>query len=474
MEIQRFPTSNGMNSSQKLKLTFCAGAGSVTGANFLLEGPLGDETGGYKKFLIDCGLTQGTKLADDVNWQDFSYDPSTIDILFITHAHIDHIGRIPKLVKDGFKGKIYSTEATRDLIEPMLMDTIGILGRDTEDGLDEIYNEQILKQILGMWEGFPYHHTINIPGGFQVTFKDAGHILGSAMVEFVYNGKKIVFTGDLGNSPSPLLKDTDALEDVDYLIMESVYGDRNHEHRDERRKMLEEAIEDNYKRKGALIIPTFSLERSQELLFEINEFVENKRIPQMPIYFDSPLAIHLTDVYRRHQECFNETAQKLISSGDDIFMFPGLRVTLSTEESKMIVKESDPKIVIAGSGMSNGGRIIHHEHNYLPNENNTLLLTGYQAVGTMGRMIEDGAKTIRINGEDVKVRANIVKISGYSGHKDSEHLIEFVGTIADSVKKVFAVMGEPKSSFYFVQKLRDNFGIDASAPDVGDVVELEV
>lgn len=453
------------HTSKKLKLTFCAGTGSVTGANFLLEGE-------GKKFLIDCGLTQGTELAEDVNWAPFQYDPKSIDILFITHAHIDHLGRIPKLFADGFRGRIISTDATMALARPMLLDTAHILGSSKERDLSDIYNSSVVEKILELWEGVPYYQDINIDHGFRVQFKDSGHILGSAMVEFTYNEKKIVFTGDLGNSPSPILRDTDEIE-ADYLIMESVYGDRNHESRDERNKLLEKTIEDNYNRGGALVIPTFSLERSQELLYEINDFVENKRIPYMSVYFDSPLAIELTAVYRKFTSYFNKEAQDVIRKGDDIFMFKGLKVTKETEESKHIFVEPDPKIVIAGSGMSNGGRIVHHERHYLPDANNTLLLIGYQAVGTLGRQIEEGAKSVRISGEDVAVKAQIVKISGYSGHKDSDHLVEFVGQMADRVKKIYCVMGEPKSSLFLVQKIRDTLGLDAYAPSVNDVIELD-
>ena len=447
------------------KITFCGGTGSVTGANFLLEAD-------GKKILVDCGLTQGMKLADDINWDPFPYDPKEIDILFITHGHVDHIGRIPKLIYDGFRGQIYSTEPTKALASPMLEDTMNILAKSREHSLDKIYTEENIKLALSLWQGFKYYEKIQITKNLEVSLLNAGHILGSAMVEFIYNGKKIVFTGDLGNSPSPLLPDTDKVTDADYLIMESVYGDRNHESREERRKFLEAVIEDNYKRKGTLIIPTFSLERSQELLFELDSLVEGDRIPKMPIYLDSPLAIRLTDVFRKFKDYFNNAAQKAISEGQHLFDFPGLHETLKSEESKLILGVMDPKIIIAGSGMSSGGRIVHHEMNYLPDPNNTILLTGYQSVGSPGRLIQEGIKTVRIMGEDVIVRAHVTTISGYSGHKDSDHLIGFVEDMQDSVKKIFVVMGEPKSSLFLVQKIKDNLGVDASAPERGESVSL--
>lgn len=454
-----------MNDTQ-LTVTFCSGAGTVTGSNFLLEG-------NGKKFLIDCGLVQGEKLADDLNWQPFPYNASEIDILFITHGHIDHIGRIPKLIAEGFKGRIFSTIPTRDITEVMLADTDHLLSRDVEHGLDKIFTEENAKKAMSLWETLEYHQVLNVDHGFQFSYKDAGHILGSGMLEIIYNGKKIIFTGDLGNSPSPLIPDTEIITDADYLIMESVYGDRNHEDRDERKQKLAHVIQDNYKRKGTLIIPTFSLERTQELLYEMDTLVEGERIPKMPIFLDSPLAIKLTDVYLKHEKYFNETAKKIIATGDKLFEFPGLKETKETEESKAILHVPNPKIIIAGSGMSNGGRIIHHEKNYLPDANNTILLTGYQSLGTLGRSIQEGMKKLHIQGEEIPLRSHVEMISGYSGHKDSDHLVEFVHHTADTVKKVFVVMGEPKSSLYLAQKLRDNLGIDTYTPGAGEKVVLE-
>ncbi len=454
-----------MEKDKNLKLTFCSGSGTVTGANFLLEG-------NGKKFLVDCGLIQGEKFVDDMNWKKFPYDASTIDILFITHAHIDHIGRIPKLIAEGFNGRIISTIPTKDITLPMLEDTAHLLSKDKDMGLDEIYSKENIEKTMKLWEVYEYGQKINVDHGFQFSFSNSGHILGSGMLEVIYNDRKIVFTGDLGNSPSPLLPNTDQLKNVDYLIMESVYGDRNHEGKEDRKNKLRDAIKENYKNKGTLIIPTFSLERTQELLFEINSLVENNLVPQMPIFLDSPLAIKLTSVYMKYSKYFNKNAQSLIASGDKLFEFPGLKLTEDTEQSKGIVEVPPPKIIIAGSGMSNGGRIIHHEKNYLPYRENTILLTGYQSMGTLGRAISDGIKKVVILGEEVKVRAKVQIINGYSSHKDSDHLLEFVADTSDTLKKVFVVMGEPKSAMFLAQKLHDNLGVEAVTPGAGDEVIL--
>ncbi|MDO8493232.1 MAG: MBL fold metallo-hydrolase [bacterium] len=465
-----------MNS--KLKITFYGGAGSVTGANFLLE-ELPDAVAGVKgmKILFDCGLVQGGRLCEGINCEKMPYDSTTIDYLIISHAHLDHIGRIPKLVKEGFKGRILSTPPTREITAVMLEDSMGLLGKDAKaNNVEPLYNEDDVRRSMELWdEGISYHKEFSL-GNFKVRFLDAGHILGSAMTELTYNGKKIVYTGDLGNSPNVLLNDTETITDADYLIVESVYGDRNHEPHNMSKDMLEDAIENTVNKKGVLMIPAFSIEKTQEILYEISKMMEESRIPLVKVFLDSPLAIKVTDIYKKYSSYFNQgTVEHGKRHPDEgMFSFPQLVRTLKTEESIAIKNASNPKIIIAGSGMSNGGRILHHEKNYLSDKKNTLLVTGYQSVGTLGRLIQEGTKSIRIMGETVNVEAGIVSITGYSGHKGSDDLLEFVSHMADKVKKVFVVLGEPKSSTFMAQRIRDNLAIDAHTPSYGESFELEV
>ncbi len=454
---------------EKVKIHFLGGAGDVTGSNFLFETTTLPKN---LRFLIDCGMFQGARVADPRNSKPFEFDPAAIDVLFVTHSHIDHVGRIPKLVKDGFRGVIYSTPPTMALAEAMLMDSLGVLTKEAKKHNETVfYDENDVTKTMSLWRELPYHQMLNL-GPVGVQLLDSGHVLGSAMIEFHFNGKKIVFTGDLGNTPTPLLRDTEIVKDVDYLIMESVYGDRNHENKAERKERLENVIEDTFKAKGTLLIPAFSLERTQEILFEIERMMEQDRIPLVPVYVDSPLAIKIIDVYKKYQDYFNKDILALVHGGNRILEFPQVHLTPDTDQSRKIDESDMPKIIIAGAGMSNGGRIVHHEKRFLPDPRTTLLLVGYQSPGTMGRRLQEGEKRVTMFGESVEVRAKIVTIGGYSAHKDSDSLLEWVGSTVNSLKRVFVVMGEPKSASFLVQRLRDYLGVSATAPSAGETVEL--
>jgi len=451
----------------KVNLTCIHGAGEITGSNFLLEIA---ET----KLLVDCGLIQGERFAEEENREPFPFDPKQIKYLFITHAHIDHIGRIPKLVRDGFEGTIFSTPETLSLARVMLADSYRVLLDEAKvEGREELFSLADLDHALGFWSTIPYHERRKFDEGFKVYFKDAGHVLGSAIIEIEINGKKIVFCGDLGNTPTPLLKDTEEVTDATYMLMDSVYGDRDHESLIIRRRKFEEVVKSSIKRGGVLVIPAFSMERTQVLIYELNNMVEGKRIPLIPVFIDSPLAIAVTAIYKAKMGDFNPEIQNQIKGGDNIFQFPKLKMCHTAEDSKAIAHVPGPKIIIAGSGMSNGGRVVHHERNYLPDPKSTILLVGYQAVGTLGRRLQDGTKEVVLYKETIPVRARIEKIDGFSAHKDSTRLLEFAEKSADSLKILFIVLGEPRSSLFLVQKLREYLGINAICPERNKKYELE-
>lgn len=445
------------------KLSFFGASQEVTGSCYLLET---DKT----RILIDCGMFQSPRFSESRNNDPFPFDTKKIDALFITHAHIDHTGRIPKLIKDGFKGKIYSTLPTKDLALLMLKDSVGVLTKEAVREHEPIlYTEKEVDMAMSVWEGKNYHDIISA-GDFTVTFYNAGHVLGSALIMVECDGKKILFTGDLGNPTNPLLLDTEATPPPDYLIIEATYGDREHEGADEKKLKLERVIERSVVQGGVLMIPAFSLERTQELLWEISDMLKKKQIPNIPIYLDSPLAIHATEIYQKYYSYLNRA--HIDKDSFSFFKVPSVHFSLTTDESKKINDAPTPKIIIAGSGMSTGGRILHHERRYLSDPKNTILFIGYQAPGSLGRRIEDGADFVTLFGEDVAVRCHREIIYGYSAHPDEVSLFEFIHGKADSLKKVFAVHAEPKSSLALVQKIRDNIGLEAIAPKYGESVDL--
>ena len=449
-----------------MKLSFYGGVGEATGANYVLES-------GGARIMVDCGLHQGSHYAERQNFDPFPYDAKSIAAVFITHSHLDHIGRLPSLVRAGFKGTIYSTGATKDFAELMLLDSQHLLAQEAErEHKPPLYTDEDIMNVLRMWQGLRYHEPV-AAGPFTAELFDAGHILGSAIVKVGAEGKTIVFSGDLGNFPAPIIQPTEMIDAaVDFCVIESTYGDRAHENVDKRREMLEDAVEDTVKSGGTLMIPTFAMERTQELLYHLHQLFEEGRIPRVPVFIDSPLAIKLTAIYKKYENYFNKDTAHIAKTGEDILNFPGLRLTLTTEQSKEINGVPPPKVVIAGSGMSNGGRILHHELRYLPDPKSAIIFVGYQAQGSMGRTILDGAKEVRIFGEAVPVRCRVMNIPGYSAHADQPRLLAWLGHMRRSLKKVFVVQGEERSSEALRQKIVDEMAIAAEVPKPKETAEL--
>ena len=452
-------------------LYFYGGALSVTGSNYLI-------TTQHSNILIDCGLIQGSVHCPDSNFEPFQYKPSTIDAVLTTHAHIDHIGRIPRLERDGFKGKVYATRPTQELAPILLMDSQEILANECKGKHPPLYSESDVEKCVEKFVPIQYNEIIDVTQDIQARYRDAGHILGSASIEvWVKQGDKktkIVFSGDIGNPPTPLLAPIDYIQDADFALVETTYGNRLHEDKSERLKIIEQIIETTIKNNGVLLVPAFAIERTQEILFELNNLVENKKIPRIEIFLDSPLAIDATQVYRRSKEFFNQNATDLIRHGDDIFQFPNLTFTRTTEESKAINEVEPPKMIIAGSGMSNGGRIVHHEKRYLQDPNNTILFVGYQAPGTLGRAILDGASEVTILGDIIPVRAQSHFIDSYSAHADQDGLLAYVKNIhsGGNLKKVFCVQGEEMAALAFSHLLTEQLGVEAVVPQPNDVFEF--
>jgi len=450
-----------------MTLKFFGGAGMVTGANYLLES-------NGEKILIDCGLHQGSHYCERKNFEPFGYDPKEIKAVLITHAHIDHTGRLPKLYKEGFRGNVYSTPPTKDFAREMLLDSEDILRRESErEKVEPLYSAEDVDGLMRLWEGVDYGQPFN-KAGFKVTLVNSGHILGSSSIIIEAENKMVVFSGDLGNRKPPLIKEWEPLEiSADYCLIESAYGDRLHGDLERREEILEDVIEDTIKAGGVLMVPAFAMERIQALLYQLNELVENNRIPRVPVFVDSPLAIKLTAVYKWYESYFHDEAWKMVGKDKSLFSFPGLNLSYTKEESQAIKNVPSPKIIIAGSGMSHGGRIMFHEKEYLKDPKSTILFIGYQAAGSLGRQILEGAKAVKILGEEVSVRCRVVNISGYSAHADQERLLDWLRPMKETLKKVFVVQGDLDASEKFASIVQDQLAIQTYVPSEGEEIVLK-
>lgn len=452
------------------KLTCYGGAEIVTGSNFMVEGSQG-------KILIDCGLEQGSDFVEREMYAPFPFDASQIDAVVVTHAHLDHVGRLPKLMREGFKGKVYMTPPTRDLTALILADSVHIMAEEAEKHhLDPLFTDVDVEELFKRVETIEYHTETEVAPGMTVFLRNTGHILGSASVRVQEeDGTTLAFTGDIGHSPEPYLPNWEPITDADVILMESVYGDRANPDKNNRVQLLRDALRRALARGGTILMPTFSMERTQLLLYEIGKLVAAGELPETPIYLDSPLAIKITEVYEKWEGTyFNQAAEKE-AKAHDLFKFPFLHMSPSRRDSEDIDKQPNPKIIMAGAGMSHGGRIGAHEWKYLPDPKTTLFIVGYQAPGTLGRLLQDGASSMRIEGKQVKVRAKVETFTGWSAHADRDELLEFARKALppDGKTKTFLIgLGEPSSARFLAQRIHDFLGAKAIVPMKGESFEI--
>lgn len=473
-----------------MKITFLGAAKTVTGSNFLVEAA-------GKKFLVDCGMYQGKATQEKENSDPFLFDVNEIDFMLLTHAHIDHSGRIPKLYNDGYRNPVYATKATCDLCTVMLPDSGHIQEmeiewknrkrkREGKEELPPLYTAEDAEKCLEIFKRVSYDEIIDIDENIKVRFNDAGHMLGSSIIEVwaKENGetKKAVFTGDLGNNDIPLLASPTMIESADYLIMESTYGSRLHMRNDDKAEMFLNVVSETLDKGGTVVIPSFAVGRTQEIVYELNKLKDQRddeefkkkyeKLMKIPVFVDSPLAISATEIFRENADLFDDDVKEAMAKGDNPLEFRGLQFTRTAEESKSLNERNESSIIISASGMCEVGRIKHHLKHNLWNPNSTILFVGYQAPGTLGSKLVDGEKKVKIFGEEIAVNARIEYIEGYSGHADQEWLLNFIYSFITKPKHIFLVHGEEESQEVLKEKILQTTDIPVTIPDFGETYEL--
>ncbi len=440
-----------------------------------------------KRYLLDCGLYQGRRSEAEQRNRNLPIPANAIDAVILSHAHIDHSGNLPLLVKNGFTGPIYATPATIDLCAAMLMDTAHIQEQDvrfvnkrrTRDGeppVQPLYTTADAQRTQPLFQPIAYHAPKVLDDQLSCEFYDAGHILGSAIVLLDYGlgqtRTRLIFTGDLGRPKLPVIRDPDPAPPADYLIIESTYGGRRHEDEGPVADRLADIISRTCARGGKIIVPAFAVGRTQQLIFVLHELALQKRIPNIPIFIDSPLAVNVTQVFRKHPECFDSETMRYLTDGQDPFGFQRLQYIREAAESKKLNDLRGPFIVISASGMCESGRILHHLRNNIEDPRNCILITGFQAQNTLGRKLVEGQPEVRIFGEPMRVRAEVLELGALSGHADSAELMDWIKPLAPQLKRVFLVHGEPEQSALLAKAIQAEYGVEAVAAERGQSFDL--
>jgi len=471
-----------------MKISFLGAAKIVTGSNYFIETK-------NTKFLIDCGMFQGSRSINRMNYEPFSFNPEEIDFMVLSHAHIDHSGRIPKLIKKGFKGDIYSTKATADLCSIMLPDSGHI--QEMENEWDNrkrrrsggklrqpLYTVKEAEESLRYFKSVLYDQKIELNQEVTLRFRDAGHILGSSIIElWIKEGEgkeiKLVFSGDLGRRDRPILKDPYLIDEADYLIVESTYGNKLHHPSEDDTKELISIINTTVKRGGNVIIPSFAVERAQDIIYELNKYytayikTEDRDFLSVPVYVDSPLTVSATEIFLRNPDCFDEDTLNLINIGNNPLDFRNLRFTRTVEESRQLNISKESKVIISASGMCTAGRIKHHLKHNLWRKESSIVFVGYQAQGTLGRRIKEGEKVVKIFGEEIQVNAEICSLEGFSGHADREGIIQWIKSFKNKPQKIFVVHGEEQAAEEVSRKIEEELKIKTYIPELGESLSVE-